>query len=124
MLLRSPKLSNGEARDRACRRRPADDLSETDAARDRQGAPRDRRACEKIHRDVAVLRVGDLQLGRQRRRLAARRQSRFCPRRRAEPAFDARPLRQQPDRSEEHTSELLSLAYLVCRLLLEKKKKK
>src|SRR5205823_12879339 len=29
-----------------------------------------------------------------------------------------------PHRSEEHTSELQSLAYLVCRLLLEKKKKK
>src|SRR2546425_2350266 len=29
-----------------------------------------------------------------------------------------------PMRSEEHTSELQSLAYLVCRLLLEKKKKK
>src|SRR5687767_15497477 len=29
-----------------------------------------------------------------------------------------------PCRSEEHTSELQSLAYLVCRLLLEKKKKK
>src|SRR2546423_11520415 len=28
-----------------------------------------------------------------------------------------------PSRSEEHTSELQSLAYLVCRLLLEKKKK-
>src|SRR3989441_3644662 len=28
------------------------------------------------------------------------------------------------ERSEEHTSELQSLAYLVCRLLLEKKKKK
>src|SRR2546425_5239489 len=27
-----------------------------------------------------------------------------------------------PYRSEEHTSELQSLAYLVCRLLLEKKK--
>src|SRR5205823_11007503 len=35
---------------------------------------------------------------------------------------DARhPLAQQT-RSEEHTSELQSLAYLVCRLLLEKKK--
>src|SRR2546425_5785643 len=37
--------------------------------------------------------------------------------------------RRRPDqqhlrtRSEEHTSELQSLAYLVCRLLLEKKKK-
>src|SRR2546425_5282830 len=29
----------------------------------------------------------------------------------------------QLSRSEEHTSELQSLAYLVCRLLLEKKKK-
>src|SRR2546425_8302371 len=28
------------------------------------------------------------------------------------------------NRSEEHTSELQSLAYLVCRLLLEKKKNK
>src|SRR2546425_2363654 len=28
-----------------------------------------------------------------------------------------------PGRSEEHTSELQSLAYLVCRLLLEKKKR-
>src|SRR2546425_12471662 len=31
---------------------------------------------------------------------------------------------QVQERSEEHTSELQSLAYLVCRLLLEKKKKK
>src|SRR2546425_4360605 len=31
--------------------------------------------------------------------------------------------RQGRGRSEEHTSELQSLAYLVCRLLLEKKKK-
>src|SRR2546425_8810568 len=29
----------------------------------------------------------------------------------------------EDSRSEEHTSELQSLAYLVCRLLLEKKKK-
>src|SRR6266404_1454888 len=35
-------------------------------------------------------------------------------------SFAGRP----PLRSEEHTSELQSLAYLVCRLLLEKKKKK
>src|SRR2546425_6044435 len=40
------------------------------------------------------------------------------------------PRRDHPDRpppqrrSEEHTSELQSLAYLVCRLLLEKKKKR
>src|SRR3712207_7351453 len=31
---------------------------------------------------------------------------------------------QPQDRSEEHTSELQSRQYLVCRLLLEKKKKK
>src|SRR6266545_6319687 len=31
--------------------------------------------------------------------------------------------RQVGERSEEHTSELQSLAYLVCRLLLEKKNK-
>src|SRR2546425_8121904 len=36
---------------------------------------------------------------------------------------EARDLRQRLFRSEEHTSELQSLAYLVCRLLLEKKKK-
>src|SRR5687767_15434326 len=30
----------------------------------------------------------------------------------------------RPERSEEHTSELQSLAYLVCRLLLEKKKRR
>src|SRR5687767_15291363 len=33
-------------------------------------------------------------------------------------------LQEYETRSEEHTSELQSLAYLVCRLLLEKKKKK
>src|SRR3989441_2069857 len=32
-------------------------------------------------------------------------------------------LLRRDNRSEEHTSELQSLAYLVCRLLLEKKKK-
>src|SRR2546425_6822765 len=33
------------------------------------------------------------------------------------------PTSERRKRSEEHTSELQSLAYLVCRLLLEKKKK-
>src|SRR2546425_8370123 len=36
----------------------------------------------------------------------------------------SKPARATPTRSEEHTSELQSLAYLVCRLLLEKKKNK
>src|SRR2546425_8361089 len=48
---------------------------------------------------------------------------------RAAPRGDPRPqgdreLQAPQRRSEEHTSELQSLAYLVCRLLLEKKKKK
>src|SRR5947209_11123265 len=34
------------------------------------------------------------------------------------------PCRRRRSRSEEHTSELQSRQYLVCRLLLEKKKKK
>src|SRR5687767_15680778 len=63
----------------------------------------------------------------------ARPLSRPCPAVRLRPAragrrrLGARPGRRlrvprlQP-RSEEHTSELQSLAYLVCRLLLEKKK--
>src|SRR5687767_15770506 len=38
--------------------------------------------------------------------------------------IDAYALLARRSRSEEHTSELQSLAYLVCRLLLEKKKKK
>src|SRR2546425_7307645 len=57
-------------------------------------------------------------------RRAARReaaQTTPAPESRPFPARSAaRPAR--PDRSEEHTSELQSLAYLVCRLLLEKKK--
>src|SRR6266404_9692256 len=40
------------------------------------------------------------------------------------PAGWRRPCRRAGSRSEEHTSELQSLAYLVCRLLLEKKKHK
>src|SRR2546423_11180470 len=43
--------------------------------------------------------------------------------RRSQSAFNAAPAWPSAKRSEEHTSELQSLAYLVCRLLLEKKKK-
>src|SRR3712207_7926737 len=42
---------------------------------------------------------------------------------RVAPAHGAR-VGRDPARSEEHTSELQSRQYLVCRLLLEKKKKK
>src|SRR2546425_7743817 len=41
----------------------------------------------------------------------------------ARPGCRSRTPRSRWGRSEEHTSELQSLAYLVCRLLLEKKKK-
>src|SRR5205823_14230491 len=54
----------------------------------------------------------------------------FRPRRPQEPSAElvdwpppSLGCRDEP-RSEEHTSELQSLAYLVCRLLLEKKKQK
>src|SRR3989441_5861811 len=40
------------------------------------------------------------------------------------PVAGSKPSSTSTLRSEEHTSELQSLAYLVCRLLLEKKKKK
>src|SRR3989441_8594348 len=51
----------------------------------------------------------------------------LCVHLRGVPARVRRRVRRQLralSRSEEHTSELQSLAYLVCRLLLEKKKKK
>src|SRR3712207_9423862 len=38
----------------------------------------------------------------------------------ADPVRDARPLTAEGERSEEHTSELQSRQYIVCRLLLEK----
>src|SRR3712207_6940566 len=38
------------------------------------------------------------------------------------PGFNHAALRTRGERSEEHTSELQSRQYLVCRLLLEKKK--
>src|SRR2546425_9674943 len=66
--------------------------------------------------------------GRRRRPLrsvvrSARRLARLGPEQRL---YRDRPDVRGPDeqRSEEHTSELQSLAYLVCRLLLEKKKQK
>src|SRR5258708_29637393 len=42
----------------------------------------------------------------------------------AVPGSEAWPVRHATERSEEHTSELQSPDHLVCRLLLEKKKKK
>src|SRR5687767_15262092 len=59
-----------------------------------------------------------------RRILAAARRPQDLPARSQRlPGSGERPPRPDPGgRSEEHTSELQSLAYLVCRLLLEKKK--
>src|SRR3712207_7225209 len=55
-------------------------------------------------------------------RPAGPRHSRGCPRRVR--CGSRGPVRPSILRSEEHTSELQSRQYLVCRLLLEKKKKK
>src|SRR3712207_8095029 len=59
-------------------------------------------------------RPGRQRPGRHRRRRPAR------PRVLTDAAAERR--RRDPPRSEEHTSELQSRQYLVCRLLLEKKK--
>src|SRR3712207_7920020 len=53
------------------------------------------------------------------RNLCLKSRSRRRHRNRSKPEIRRRPNRQ---RSEEHTSELQSRQYLVCRLLLEKKK--
>src|SRR2546425_9374703 len=62
------------------------------------------------------LQIGGGDVGRQ----AARRLAQLL-----DPGLDRRPVAELEleVRSEEHTSELQSLAYLVCRLLLEKKKR-
>src|SRR5260370_10609130 len=64
--------------------------------------------------DAVLLPVADLAGAEPRRRQVARRLE----------AADPRRLLQARHRSEEHTSELQSHLNLVCRLLLEKKKKK
>src|SRR3712207_7484148 len=63
------------------------------------------------------------------RRTSSRRAARRPPsapgalRSRSRPPPASRPPRERSPRSEEHTSELQSRQYLVCRLLLEKKNK-
>src|SRR2546421_5649522 len=56
--------------------------------------------------------------------VAIRQQSGQTLQRRCTPKTVQCPLRSESNRSEEHTSELQSRSDLVCRLLLEKKKKK
>src|SRR2546423_4089913 len=54
-------------------------------------------------------------------RTSSRQRASMCSR--AATVLTSRRLSTRAARSEEHTSELQSLAYLVCRLLLEKKKR-
>src|SRR5216683_5910039 len=79
--------------------------------------------CGEIHHDA-----GNPQPGRPRRGARADRRPALCqPAGPVDPGGGAagrRGAATKPDRSEEHTSELQSRSDLVCRLLLEKKKKK
>src|SRR5205823_13781491 len=59
---------------------------------------------------------------RPRRSRRGSRRPRFQPRSAQRPRARCGGVPRPRERSEEHTSELQSLAYLVCRLLLEKKK--
>src|SRR3989449_6368256 len=63
------------------------------------------------------------QLGREHARLDQIRQTHERLDRLERELAQAREVLQDRDRSEEHTSELQSRLHLVCRLLLEKKKK-
>src|SRR3712207_7135289 len=81
------------------------------SARRRARRPRGPAARQGVRRPAALALVADDRLAAGHRGDARRRH----PGR-------AAPLAQGP-RSEEHTSELQSRQYLVCRLLLEKKKK-
>src|SRR2546423_8344864 len=71
-----------------------------------------------LFRSAAVSRVPGEDL-----RVRSRRRDRAVRGRRIRRAARPHAPQDPPARSEEHTSELQSLAYLVCRLLLEKKKK-
>src|SRR3712207_7094628 len=69
-------------------------------------------------------RRADLGRGRAGARGSSRGPARAPGRRRAGSRSPPPPPRPAAPRSEEHTSELQSRQYLVCRLLLEKKKNK
>src|SRR3712207_8761084 len=81
-----------------------------------------------LHDALPILRRGAVHERRLRRRCAARYAkdvrrglTAFC-RNHVSDHANRRQRRPVDDRSEEHTSELQSRQYLVCRLLLEKKK--
>src|SRR3712207_7719810 len=70
-------------------------------------------------------RLPDVHLGLERPLLRGRRGlARRPPHRVDRPGHERGAARGRRRRSEEHTSELQSRQYLVCRLLLEKKKKR
>src|SRR2546423_15037649 len=72
--------------------------------------------------DALPISAQQLHLGRRRHLADLVEEEGPAPRRREQPLLVAHRARERPlHRSEEHTSELQSLAYLVCRLLLEKK---
>src|SRR5205823_12286535 len=98
-------------------RRPPDPppFPYTTLFRSRRGRPRPRR--DRLRQAPRPCRLGDF-----REELRQRFQRRGDRRRQARPPRLSRPADARRGRSEEHTSELQSLAYLVCRLLLEKKK--
>src|SRR3712207_7693996 len=72
------------------------------------------RSAVEVERDVEGVGIADL----------VRRDEERAERRRGRPVLSLQPLMRLVLRSEEHTSELQSRQYLVCRLLLEKKKKR
>src|SRR2546425_8917538 len=74
--------------------------------------------------EIVILWRASREKRRAQRVARAARRRRSCVEQRAEDSPGAGDRALEPDRarSEEHTSELQSLAYLVCRLLLEKKK--
>src|SRR5205823_13233689 len=74
-----------------------------------------------LFRSIFAVRPKMRSAARWQRRPGWPREWRFCPTT-AAPRARWRPSTGRAARSEEHTSELQSLAYLVCRLLLEKKK--
>src|SRR3712207_9526152 len=74
-----------------------------------------------LHDALPIL-VGRARPGCVRRRRANPRLGCRAHERGARPAWEPRGVGADRSRSEEHTSELQSRQYLVCRLLLEKKK--
>src|SRR5439155_8642027 len=103
----APALPSG-ARSRVISSRPDGVRRRTALWRRAARGPRDR---ERIHA-AAQRRRSDVHADRRSEHLAGGKHA------------NRETTERDPDRSEEHTSELQSRGHLVCRLLLEKKKKK